>query len=46
MSALWRAKYPLAQKLEAKIKALRLEAQDKAYQLCLFSPEARTEHFI
>jgi type III restriction enzyme len=35
MSALWRAKYPLAQKLEAKIKALRQEARNKAYQLCL-----------
>jgi hypothetical protein len=32
----------LAQKLESKIKALRQEAQEKAYQLCLFSPEART----
>jgi type III restriction enzyme len=42
MSALWRAKYPLAQKLEAKIKALRQEARSKAYQVCLFSPEART----
>jgi type III restriction enzyme len=43
MSALWRAKYPLAQKLEAKIKALRQEARNKAYQLCLFSSEARTD---
>jgi type III restriction enzyme len=43
MSALWRAKYPLAQKLEAKIKALRQEACNKAYQLYLFAPEARTE---
>ena len=42
MSALWRAKYPLAQKLEAKIKALRQEARDEAYQVCLFSTEART----
>ena len=42
MSALWLAKYPLAQKLEAKIKTLRQEARNKAYQLCLFSPEART----
>ncbi len=42
ISALWRAKYPLAQKLEAKIKALRQEARNKAYQLCLFSSEART----
>ncbi|WP_426613278.1 DEAD/DEAH box helicase [Bradyrhizobium sp. McL0616] len=42
IAALWRAKYPLAQKLEAKIKAIRQEARSKAYQLCLFSPEART----
>ncbi|MBR0827361.1 DEAD/DEAH box helicase family protein [Bradyrhizobium manausense] len=42
ISALWRAKYPLAQKLESKIKSLRYEAQSRAYQLCLFSPEART----
>ncbi|MEH2612696.1 DEAD/DEAH box helicase [Bradyrhizobium sp. AZCC 1693] len=42
MSALWRAKYPLAQKLEAKIKAIRQEGCDTAYQLCLFSPEAKT----
>jgi type III restriction enzyme len=42
VSALWRAKYPLAQKLEAKIKALRQEARNQAYQVCLFSPEART----
>lgn len=41
MTALWRAKYPLAQKLEAKIKASRQDAQNRAYQLCLFSPEAR-----
>jgi type III restriction enzyme len=41
-SALWRAKYPLAQKLEEKIKVLRQEARNNAYQLCLFSPEART----
>jgi type III restriction enzyme len=45
ISALWRAKYPLAQKLEAKIKALRQEARNRAYQLCLFSPEARTGIF-
>jgi type III restriction enzyme len=42
MSALWRAKYPLAQKLEAKIKSLRQEARNKAYQLYLFEPEAKT----
>lgn len=42
MAALWRAKYPLAQKLEAKIKAIRQEARSKAYQHCLFSSEART----
>jgi len=41
MSALWRAKYPLAQKLEAKIKSLRQEARNKAYQLYLFAPEAK-----
>jgi type III restriction enzyme len=43
ISALWRAKYPLAQKLEAKIKSLRQEARGKAYQLYLFAPEAKTE---
>lgn len=43
MSALWRAKYPLAQKLEGKIKALRQVARGKAYQLYLFAPEAKTE---
>lgn len=43
ISALWRAKYPLAQKLEAKIKSLRQEARAKAYQLYLFAPEAKTE---
>jgi type III restriction enzyme len=43
VSALWRAKYPLAQKLEAKIKAARQQARDQAYQLALFSPEAKTE---
>ncbi|MGY3606954.1 MULTISPECIES: hypothetical protein [unclassified Bradyrhizobium] len=42
ISALWRAKYVLAQKLEAKIKRLRQEARNSAYQLFLFSPEART----
>jgi type III restriction enzyme len=41
MSALWRAKYPLAQKLEAKIKALRLKAQNGAYQLYLLAPDAK-----
>lgn len=40
VSALWRAKYPLAQKLEAKIKALRQEGRKKAYQLYLFAPDA------
>ena len=43
ISALWRGKYPLAQKLEAKIKSLRQEARNKAYQLYLFAPEAKTE---
>jgi len=42
MSALWRAKYPLAQKLEAKIKALRQKGQTEAYQLYLIAPEAKT----
>ena len=42
MPGLWRAKYPLAQKLEAKIKAIRQAGRDQAYQLCLFSPDART----
>ncbi len=42
MSALWRAKYPLAQKFEAKIKSLRQEGREKAYQLYLFAPEAKT----
>jgi len=42
MPALWRAKYPLAQKLEAKIKSLRQEACNKAYQLYLFEPDAKT----
>jgi type III restriction enzyme len=42
MSALWRAKYPLAQKLEAKIKTIRQDGRNKAYQVRLFSPEART----
>ena len=41
MSALWRAKYPLAQKLESKIKALRQEARKKAYQLYLFAPASQ-----
>jgi type III restriction enzyme len=43
ISALWRAKYPLAQKLEAKIKSLRHDARGNAYQLYLFAPEAKTE---
>jgi type III restriction enzyme len=43
ISALWRAKYPFAQKLEAKIKSLRQEGRKKAYQLYLFAPEARTD---
>jgi type III restriction enzyme len=43
ISALWRAKYPLAQKLEAKIKSLRQEGRNRAYQLYLFAPEAKTE---
>jgi type III restriction enzyme len=43
MSALWLAKYPLAQKLGAKIKSLRQEARGKAYRLYLFAPEAKTE---
>jgi type III restriction enzyme len=43
VSALWRAKYSLAQKLQAKIKTLRQEARNRAYQLYLFAPEARTE---
>jgi type III restriction enzyme len=43
ISALWRAKYPLAQKLEAKIKSLRQDARNRAYQLYLFAPEARTD---
>ena len=42
MPALWRAKYPLAQKFEAKIKALRQEGREKAYQLYLFAPQAKT----
>src|SRR6185437_15398454 len=42
ISALWRTKYPLVLKLEAKIKAIRQNGCDKAYQLCLFSPEAKT----
>jgi type III restriction enzyme len=41
-SALWRAKYPLAQKLETKIKALRQKGQADAYQLYLIAPEAKT----
>jgi type III restriction enzyme len=40
-SALWRAKYPLAQKITAKIKALRQVGQNKAYQLYLFAPDAK-----
>jgi type III restriction enzyme len=43
ISALWRAKYPLAQKLEAKIKSLRQEARGNAYQLYLFASEAKTD---
>jgi type III restriction enzyme len=43
ISALWRGKYPLAQKLEAKIKSLRQEGRNRAYQLYLFAPEAKTE---
>jgi type III restriction enzyme len=43
ISALWRATYPLAQKLGDKIKSLRQEARRKAYQLYLFAPEAKTE---
>jgi type III restriction enzyme len=43
ISALWRAKYPLAQKLEAKIKSVRQDARNRAYQLYLFAPEAKTE---
>jgi type III restriction enzyme len=43
ISALWRAKYPLAQKLEAKIKLLRQEARGHAYQLYLLAPEAKVE---
>lgn len=43
MSALWRAKYPLAQKIALKIKAARDAARTKSYQLHLFSPEAKTE---
>jgi type III restriction enzyme len=43
ISALWRAKYALAQKLEAKVKSLRQEARGKAYQLYLFASEAKTE---
>lgn len=43
VSALWRAKYPLAQKLGAKIKSLRQEGRNKAYQLYLFAPEAKAE---
>jgi type III restriction enzyme len=42
ISALWRPKYPLAQKLGDKIKSLRQEARKKAYQLYLFAPEAKT----
>jgi len=42
MSALWRAKYPLAQKFEAKIEALRQDGRNKAYQLYLIAPEAKT----
>ena len=41
MPALWRAKYPLAQKIAAKIKALRQEGEGKAYQRYLFAPEAK-----
>jgi type III restriction enzyme len=42
ISALWRAKYPLAEKLKAKIKAARQEGCNKAYQLNLFSADAKT----
>lgn len=43
VSALWRAKYPLAQKLGAKIKALRQAGRNKAYQHYLFAPEAKAD---
>jgi type III restriction enzyme len=43
VSALWRAKYPLAQKLDAKIEELRQKGRDNAYQRYLFAPEARTD---
>ena len=41
LSGLWRAKYPLALKLGAKIKQLRLDAKSNAYQQYLFAPEAK-----
>lgn len=41
ISALWRAKYPLAEKIEAKIKALRQEGRNRAYQLFLFAPTSK-----
>lgn len=41
LSSLWRAKYPLALKLEAKIKNLRENAKSNAYQQYLFAPEAK-----
>lgn len=42
MPALWRAKYPLALKIEAKIKAIREAGRINAYQLYLFAPEAKS----
>jgi type III restriction enzyme len=42
ISALWRAKYPLAERLEAKIRSLRDDGRRRAHQFYLFSPEAKT----
>ncbi len=43
LSALWRAKFVLGRKLLERIKLLKAKEAVKAYQKCLFAPEAKTD---
>ncbi|MBT8419915.1 MAG: restriction endonuclease subunit R, partial [Gammaproteobacteria bacterium] len=43
IAALWRCKYILADKIRKMFDGFRKEEKGKAYQQCLFAPEARVE---
>ena len=43
LAALMRCRFVLARKLKDKVDALRREARERAYQTCLFAPDAQPE---